>query len=149
MKNPDQLEGKVPAEFVPQKYPGGEMSGEVDYTEGADVTAQHAAIAREHPEPGFAGKVEESVHTFPLWLLILCGVAIFWAGGYLFLFSGAFSSKVYDELRWEPGMLFPASKGEVAGSARTWRDLLQAELRDLPSGDRPGCPRPVSASRGF
>lgn len=114
MKNPDQLKGKVPPEFTPQKYPADEMSGEVDYTEGEDLTAVHSAIAREHPEPVLSGGGDESVRTFPIWLLILCAVALFWAGGYLFLFSGAFSSNVYNERRWEPAAFFPAA-GEGAG----------------------------------
>lgn len=110
MKNRDELAGKVPAELTPQKYPEGEMTGEVDYTEGQDITHQHA-VSREQPEPSLRREGEASLGTFPLWLVILCGVAIFWAGGYLLLFSGAFRSDVYSERRWEPGLFFASAGG--------------------------------------
>jgi mono/diheme cytochrome c family protein len=115
MKNPDHLEGKVPGYLVPQKYPRDEMSGEYDYVEGADVTQVHAAVAREHPEPVHARKGEETTATFPLWLLIVFGVAIFWAGGYLFLFSGAFRPDVFNEREWKVAMFFPEREAGAGG----------------------------------
>ncbi len=118
MKNRDELAGKVPPELTPQKYPEGEMTGEVDYTEGQDITHQHA-VQREKPEPSLRREGEASLGTFPLWLIILCGAAIFWAGGYLMLFSGAFRSDVYSERRWDPGMFFASGDGAGKGEEQT------------------------------
>src|ERR1043165_6824193 len=64
----------------------------IDYRDTADVTEAHAtAAAREHPEPAF-GTVPA-----PLWLIAVAGVAVFWAGAYLGMFSGGFSGEVYNE----------------------------------------------------
>jgi mono/diheme cytochrome c family protein len=116
MKNPDQLEGKVPSILVPQKYPRDEMSGEYDYQEGEDVTEIHAAVAREHPEPVLVKRGGEASAPFPLWLLITFALVIFWAGGYLTLFSGAFRPDVFNEREWKPGDIFPDRK-QAEGAA--------------------------------
>ncbi len=114
MKNRDELEGKVPPILKPQKYPGGEMSGEADYTEGRSVTGVHAAIEREKPEPGHERDIEEGVGKFPIWMLAMFAAVTFVAGGYLFLFSGGFSSRAYDAYVGNAGTLFggSASSGE-------------------------------------
>ena len=114
--NPDQLKGKVPPILTPTKYPEGEMSGEADYDDGlSDVAGAHAAITREKPEPGISGAAKDPklvYPAFPLWFIILNVVAIFWAGAYLFLFSGAFRSDVYNDRMGTPGLFFA---GEGAG----------------------------------
>lgn len=124
MKNRDELAGKFPPQLTPQKYPEGEMTGEADYVEGKDITKQHAVL-REKPEPMLVRQGEASLGTFPLWLVVLCGVAIFWAGGYLFTFSGAFRSDVYSERRWEPGMFFPSADGGGGATGPVEKTPLQ------------------------
>lgn len=122
-RNPDQLKGKVPPILTPTKYPGGEMSGESDYDDGlSDVAATHAAIAREKPEPGISGAAKDKklgYAAFPMWFVILNAVAIFWAGGYLFLFSGGFRSDVFNDRAGTPGLLFAGggTGGPGAGEA--------------------------------
>lgn len=124
MKNRDELAGKLPPQFTPQKYPAGEMTGEADYTEGKDITHLHAVV-REKPEPKLEKQGVASLGTFPLWLVILCGVTIFWAGGYLFTFSGAFRSDVYNERRWEPGMFFADAGGAGKAAESTEKTPIQ------------------------
>ena len=118
--NPDQLKGKVPPILTPTKYPQGEMSGESDYDDGlSDVARTHAAIAREKPEPGIAGTAKDpklGYAAFPLWFVILNAVAIFWAGAYLFLFSGAFRSDVYNDRAGTPGLFYAESGTGGAGA---------------------------------
>ncbi len=65
--------------------------GHIDYHETADVHDVHSAARREHEDPGF------SAVPVPLWLMAVAGVAIFWAGAYLGMFSGGFSGDVYNE----------------------------------------------------
>jgi mono/diheme cytochrome c family protein len=57
-----------------------------DYRETADLTSVHAAVQREH-SVGTPGSVP-----MPLWLMALCGVAIFWAGT---SFSGGFGGSYF------------------------------------------------------
>jgi mono/diheme cytochrome c family protein len=68
----------------------------VDYRETADLTSVHAAVQREH-SVGTPGTVP-----MPLWLMILCGVAIFWAGT---SFSGGFGGSYFsaDNYSVHPG----------------------------------------------
>lgn len=119
-ENPDQLKGKLPAFLVPQKYPEGEMSGAVDYEDGLDVQSAHA---RENPEPVLGGAPASSAAgTFPVWLIALIAIALFWAGGYLFLFSGAFRGDVYNERNWSVAMMFPAAAGAAGEEAAAEED---------------------------
>ncbi|MEA3188837.1 MAG: hypothetical protein QOD99_2667 [Chthoniobacter sp.] len=85
--------------------------GHMDYRETADVTESHAAVAREHAEPAF-GTVP-----IPLWLMAVSGVAVFWAGAYLGMFSGGFSSDVYNELSGAPKTTASAQQGGAPGEA--------------------------------
>ncbi len=68
----------------------------IDYRETADLTNVHAAVQREH-SVGTPGSVP-----MPLWLMVLCGVAIFWAGT---SFSGGFSGDYFsaDNYSVRPG----------------------------------------------
>jgi mono/diheme cytochrome c family protein len=68
----------------------------VDYRETADLTSVHAAVQREH-SVGTPGAVP-----MPLWLMALCGVAIFWAGT---SFSGGFGTSYFssDNYSVHPG----------------------------------------------
>jgi mono/diheme cytochrome c family protein len=59
----------------------------IDYRETEDLTSVHAAVQREH-SVGTPGAVP-----MPLWLMALCGVAIFWAGT---SFSGGFGGSYFD-----------------------------------------------------
>ncbi len=73
----------------------------IDYRETSDVTEVHAAIKREHRDPS------AEVTPIPLWLSAVCGIAICWAGAYLGVFHGGFSSTVYNEYDSSPSKLFP------------------------------------------
>jgi mono/diheme cytochrome c family protein len=79
----------------------------IDYRETSDVTEVHAAIKREHGDP----RAEST--PIPLWLSAVCGVAICWAGAYLGVFHGGFSSSIYNEYESSPLALFgaPSKKG--------------------------------------
>jgi mono/diheme cytochrome c family protein len=68
----------------------------VDYRETADLTSVHAAVQREH-SVGTPGTVP-----MPLWLMALCGIAIFWAGT---SFSGGFGGSYFsaDNYSVHPG----------------------------------------------
>jgi mono/diheme cytochrome c family protein len=83
----------------------------IDYRETTDLTKVHAAVQREHSE-GEPGSVP-----MPVWLMILCGVAIFWAGT---SFSGGFGASYFssDNYSVHPGEA-AASHGEAgpAGAA--------------------------------
>lgn len=63
----------------------------VDYRETPDVTAIHAAVAREHDEPKTADI------PVPIWLLAICAVCLVVSGYYLGGFSGGFSADGYNE----------------------------------------------------
>jgi mono/diheme cytochrome c family protein len=68
----------------------------IDYRETADLTSVHGAVQREH-KIGTPGTVP-----MPLWLMALCGVAIFWAGT---SFSGGFGASYFsaDNYSVHPG----------------------------------------------
>src|SRR6516162_4152093 len=51
---------------------------------------EHAGPNQEFSEP------EVSSAPIPLWLVGLIGVGVFWAGAYLFSFSGGFRADVFD-----------------------------------------------------
>lgn len=62
----------------------------IDYRETSDVTDAHAAVEREH-SIGVAGSVP-----VPLWLIGFGFAVAIWAGAYLGMFSGGFSSENYN-----------------------------------------------------
>ena len=72
-----------------------------DYSEMPGVTEVHAAIQREHKDPS------ADVTPVPLWVTLLCGVAVCWAGTYIGAFHGGFSGNVYNEYESSPATLFP------------------------------------------
>jgi len=84
----------------------------IDYRETADLTSVHAAVQREH-SVGTPGSVP-----MPLWLMALCGVAIFWAGT---SFSGGFGASYFspDNYSVHPGEEIAAKPGGggAAGAA--------------------------------
>jgi mono/diheme cytochrome c family protein len=82
----------------------------VDYRETADLTNVHAAVQREH-NVGTPGAVP-----MPLWLMALCGVAIFWAGT---SFSGGFGSEYFsaDNYSVHPGESVAAGGGPGGAGA--------------------------------
>ncbi len=84
-------------------------AGHIDYRETSDVTEVHSAVTREKAEPGF-GSVP-----VPLWLMAVAGVAIFWAGAYLGMFSGGFSGDVFNELSGMPKTQTKATQGGAGG----------------------------------
>jgi mono/diheme cytochrome c family protein len=77
----------------------------LDYRETADITEVHASVLREHAEP--------RVDTMPIptWLGLICTAALCWAGAYVGMFHGGFSSSVYNEYDSRPSELFPLQEG--------------------------------------
>jgi mono/diheme cytochrome c family protein len=80
----------------------------IDYRETEDLTSVHAAVQREH-SVGTPGAVP-----MPLWLMALCGVAIFWAGT---SFSGGFGASYFDADNYSvhPGGGLSAAGGPGGG----------------------------------
>ena len=76
-------------------------SEHIDSRETADLTEVHAAIQREHKDPS------ADVTPVPLWVTVLCGAAVCWAGAYVGMFHGGFNSNVYNEFESSPAVLFP------------------------------------------
>lgn len=56
-----------------------------------DLARVHGAILREHDEP------RDGQEPIPLWLMTLFLALAFWAGGYLFFYSGGFRGDVFNE----------------------------------------------------
>ena len=81
----------------------------LDYQETADITEVHASILREHAEPS-----ADSM-PIPTWLGALCAGALCWAGVYVGLFNGGFSSKIYNEYESSPAAFFPLPGGQQKG----------------------------------
>ena len=91
-------------------------AGHVDYRETADITEAHGAVEREH-SVGTPGGVP-----VPLWLMSVCGVAVFWAGAYLGMFSGGFGSNNFDESAGQnrgpaPGLTTAAAGGPAQAAS--------------------------------
>jgi mono/diheme cytochrome c family protein len=82
----------------------------VDYRETSDLTNVHSAVQREH-NVGTPGAVP-----MPLWLMVLCGVAIFWAGT---SFSGGFGAAYFspDNYSVHPGESGGLKSAGGAGAA--------------------------------
>ncbi len=76
-------------------------SEHIDSRETPDLTEVHAAIQREHKDPS------ADVTPVPLWVTVLCGAAVCWAGAYVGMFHGGFNSNVYNEFESSPAVLFP------------------------------------------
>ena len=122
----------------------------IDYRETEDLTSVHAAVQREH-SVGTPGQVP-----MPLWLMVLCGVAIFWAGT---SFSGGFGGSYFrcGQLQ-RPSRLGCGreerrrrrrSRGGGADGCGIGPDLFRAKLRGLPPGKWSGHPEYLSAARRF
>ena len=90
-------------------------SDRIDYNETPDLTEVHAAIQREHKDPS------ADVTPVPLWVTLLCGVAVCWAGVYIGMFHGGFSANVFNEYESDPGRIkwfaLPAPPKGTAGPA--------------------------------
>jgi mono/diheme cytochrome c family protein len=93
----------------------------VDYRETADLTNVHSAVQREH-SVGTPGAVP-----MPLWLMALCGVAIFWAGT---SFSGGFGSSYFsaDNYSVHPGAEVASLGGEGGAGGAAAQGPTVAEL---------------------
>ena len=76
-------------------------SEHIDSRETADLTEVHAAIQRENKDPS------ADVTPVPLWVTVLCGAAVCWAGAYVGMFHGGFNRNVYNEFESSPAVLFP------------------------------------------
>lgn len=71
---------------------------EIDYRTSIDVANVHGAVLREKREP------DEGREPAPVWFTTFLFVMFFWAGAYLFNYSGGFRSDVFDETQvtWGP-----------------------------------------------
>src|SRR4029453_3340279 len=83
----------------------------MDYDELADVQQVHAAVQREKREPG-VGREPLSI-----WLIAVCGVAVFFGGAYLGCFSGTFSGDPLDPYGGEPQAMKKAGGPQGAQQA--------------------------------
>jgi len=63
----------------------------LDYQEPHDIDRIHATITREKSEP------RDGLEPISLWVVTLCGLALFVGGAYLTRYSGGFSWDVYSE----------------------------------------------------
>ena len=105
-------------------FGGGQSSGE-----------EHAGSNEEIPEP--------ETGPIPLWLVWLIGLGLFWAGAYLFSFSGGFKANVFD---YEPKFGAQGWRPKIAsGSESGWKSALFGELHYLPSSQRRGVAWAISA----
>jgi mono/diheme cytochrome c family protein len=75
------------------------------------IGSEHSAV-RESDQPGHE-LPEPAKGPVPVWLVGLVGLGIFWAGAYLFSFSGGFKSDVFD---------FQPKFGSEGGGARSAPD---------------------------
>ena len=111
----------------------------IDYNETPDVTEVHAAVKREHGDPG------ADVTPMPLWLTAVCGFAIAWAGAYLGVFHGGFSPTVFDENKSSPVLLFPAPVKAGAGTADAGAQQTLAQIGKGVYGNCQTCHQPTGA----
>lgn len=91
----------------------------IDYRETADLTNVHAAVQREH-SVGTPGAVP-----MPMWLMALCGVAIFWAGT---SFSGGFGGSYFSADNYS---VHPGAETSVIGPGTTGPGSGPTSLADL------------------
>lgn len=84
----------------------------IDYRESEeDLTEVHAAILRENPEPS------ASQTPIPLWLIVVCLVAVTWAGVYFGIFHGGLRGDVFNDRLSSPDLLFPQAQATTVSTA--------------------------------
>jgi mono/diheme cytochrome c family protein len=83
-----------------------------DYQAEHDIMGMHAALAREKQDP------RDGMEPIPLWLIAFCCLVVFWAGSYLFTFSGAFRGDVFTAVAFGGG----TGAGKPGASAATGGD---------------------------
>ncbi len=74
----------------------------------------------------------------PGWLIAVIGFGIFWAGAYLFSYSGGFAADVFD---YQPKYGRRSTRSEG-----TRQETLLGQLRHLPSSKRTRTTRTISSS---
>lgn len=89
-KNPERDEKK---EF---SHKGEHFSQDKDLLPDNKLQQLHDQIVREKAEP------EELDAPIPIFLLLLCGILLFWGGFYYAKYSGGFRGDVFDP-NWQPG----------------------------------------------
>ena len=107
----------------------------IDSRETADLTEVHAAIQRENKDPS------ADVTPVPLWVTLLCGAAVCWAGAYVGMFHGGFNSNVYNEFESSPAVLFPQPPRASAKTAIVEDDMI-AIGKGVYSGNCVACHQP-------
>jgi mono/diheme cytochrome c family protein len=91
----------------------------IDYRETEDLTSVHAAVQREH-SVGTPGSVP-----MPFWLMVLSGVAIFWAGT---SFSGGFGGSYFSSDNYS---VHPGAEVSAAGGAGGGGEAAPLSMADL------------------
>jgi mono/diheme cytochrome c family protein len=108
----------------------------IDYQETPDLTEVHAAIQREHKDPS------ADVTPVPLWVTVLCGAAVCWAGAYVGMFHGGFSGSVYNEYDSSPVVLFPLPPSTNAKPGPAVAEDMVAIGRSVFQGNCQSCHQP-------
>ena len=116
-------------------------SEHIDYRETPDLTEVHAAIQREHKDP------VASVTPVPLWVTLLCGVAVCWAGAYVGMFHGGFNSNVYNEFESSPAVLFPQPERANAKAGPAVAEDMVAIGKGVYLGNCQACHTPSGAGQ--
>lgn len=111
----------------------------VDYQETPDITEVHASIEREHSEP------TAQVTPIPLWLTLVCGGVMVWAGTYFGVFHGGLSGSVFNEYDSSPAVLFPIPVRPGAAGAGAQVTLTLAEQGKSVYGNCVACHQPSGA----
>ena len=108
-------------------------SEHIDSRESADLTEVHAAIQREHKDPS------ADVTPIPLWVTVLCGAAVCWAGAYVGMFHGGFNSNVYNEFESSPAVLFPQPQRASAKAGAVVEEDMMAIGKGVYLGNCQNC----------
>lgn len=108
-------------------------SEHIDSRETADLTEVHAAIQRENKDPS------ADVTPVPLWVTLLCGAAVCWAGAYVGMFHGGFDSNVYNEFESSPAVLFPQPQRATAKAGAVVEEDMVAIGKSVYLGNCQAC----------
>jgi len=101
-----------------ESNPGSEPT--LDYTEPHDIDRIHSSVTREKGEP------RDGLEPISIWVVSLCGLALFVGGAYLTQFSGGFQWDVYSEYAGNVGG--PPGSGGAAGETEEKKELTLMEI---------------------
>jgi len=92
----------------------------LDYTEPHDIDRIHSSVTREKGEP------RDGLEPISIWVVTLCGLALFVGGAYLTQFSGGFKWDVYSEYAGNVGG--PPGSGGAADATEEKKELTLMEI---------------------